>query len=406
MNGMLEVENSAFGMRRSEFKRPHQRWSKLNIENAAPAPASPTRSQPLSTPRNSPQRVKYSPAAEARTMRLGLKDLELPLKELSSHSNHSPSRPGKPKATHDYRVKRVFNPPPVQMMEARYLGKVYRFARPVRSFENHYAATDIQRVVRGGMQRLRYKIQRLEHWLDTSRDRTKQELAAIRRDTELRKAAIRAELDASAEKSRLRSAEAEVAAGERQKLIDYLRLENRRLREDNNKIATAIQSLNHENERIFDANSSSDDSIGSLAMHAKTIQKTHAKLQQVIPQYKAAIQEMEAAVRLRDMHLETERKLRGLYLNWGSEVQELFEGTMGEDELSDDVVRMCLEMEEQELKNFGVRCFNYESSYGRSGDAADDDSLDRMKARYDVPDPSEHAGIDEEIDAYTLHTLR
>lgn len=339
-------------------------------------------------------------------MRLGLKDLELPLKELSSHSNHSPSRPGKPKATHDYRVKRVFNPPPVQMMEARYLGKVYRFARPVRSFESHYAATDIQRVVRGGMQRLRYKIQQLEHWLDTSRDRTKQELAAIRRDTELRKAAIRAELDASAEKSRLRSAEAEVAAGERQKLIDYLRLENRRLREDNNKIATAIQSLKHENERIFDANSSSDDSIGSLALHSKTIQKTHSKLQQVIPQYKAAIQEMEAAVRLRDMHLETERKLRGLYLNWESEVQELFEGTMGEDELSDDVVRMCLEMEEQELKNFGVRCFHYDSSYGRSGDADDDDSLDRMKARYDVPDPSEHAGIDEEIDAYTLHTLR
>jgi hypothetical protein len=406
MNGMLEVENSAFGMRRSEFKRPHQRWSKLNIENAAPAPASPTRSQPLSTPRNSPQRVKYSPAAGAGTVRLGLKDLELPLKELSSHSNHSPSRPGKPKATHDYRVKRVFNPPPVQMMEARYLGKVYRFARPVRSFESHYAATDIQRVVRGGMQRLRYKIQRLEHWLDTSRDRTKQELAAIRRDTELRKAAIRAELDASAEKSRLRSAEAEVAAGERQKLIDYLRLENRRLREDNNKIATAIQSLKHENERIFDANSSSDDSIGSLALHSKTIQKTHSKLQQVIPQYKAAIQEMEAAVRLRDMHLETERKLRGLYLNWESEVQELFEGTMGEDELSDDVVRMCLEMEEQELKNFGVRCFHYDSSYGRSGDADDDDSLDRMKARYDVPDPSEHAGIDEEIDAYTLHTLR
>lgn len=340
-------------------------------------------------------------------MRHGLKDLGLPLKELSSHSNHSPSRPGKPKATHDYHVKRVFNPPPVQMMEARYMGKVYRFARPARSFENHYAATDIQRVVRGGMQRLRYKIQRLEHWLDTSRDRTDRELAAIRKDTELRKAAIRAELEASTEKSRERSAQTEVAAGECQKLIDYLRLENRRLRDDNNKISNAIQALKHENERIFDANSSSDDSIGSLAKHAKTIQKTHAKLQKVIPQYKAAIQEMEAAVRLRDLHLETERKLRGLYLNWGSEVMELFDGTMGEDELSDDVVRMCLDMEEQELKNFGVRCFNYDSSYGRSGDADDeDDSLDRMKARYDVPDPSEHAGIDEEIDAYTLHTLR
>jgi chromosome segregation ATPase len=283
------------------------------------------------------------------------------------------------------------------------MGKTFRFVRPARTYENREAATQIQRAVRGGMQRLRYKILKLQRMLDTSQDQTEAELSAIRKNTERRKEAIRAEMAMERADQLNKSGESTITPEECHRLIDYLRQENRRLREDNKKIFNAIEALKHENERIESANTSSDDSLDSLAAHAGTIIETHKKLLEVIPQYKAAVEEMKAAVNLRDFHIESERKVKRMYLDALSDISDKFEPTMGEDELSDDVIEMCLEVEEIELKKFGVRCVTYDSSYGRRDGA---DSLQRLKARYDVPDPSEHPLDDEEIDVYTLHTMK
>jgi hypothetical protein len=324
---------------------------------------------------------------------------------MSSHSNHTPRSYGKPRTTHNYKVKRVYNPPPVHYVESRYMGRTYRFVRPARTYENNEAAKQIQRAVRGSMERLRYKILKLQHLLDTSQDRTKAALSSIRESTERRKDAIRAEIamERAANLTMKKGGESQITSTECHKLIDYLRQENRRLREDNKKIFNAIQALKHENERIMNANSSSDDSLDSLATHAGTIIETHKKLLEVIPQYKSAVEEMKTAVNLRDLHIASERKVKGMYLDVLSEISDKFEPTMGEDELSDDVIELCLQVEELELKKFGVRCVTYDSTFGRHDDA---DSLQRLKARYDVPDPSEHPLDDEEIDAYNLHTLK
>lgn len=366
---------------------------------------------------NSPYRAEPSNQNNVAVTTNALKNLPLPLKNVSTHSlnassSHSavPVSPSTPKKAHKYNVQRVYNDPDVQWVRATYMGRTYRFVRPARSFVNHDAAKQIQRIIRGGMQRLHYKIQRLQHLLDTRKDRTDAAIAAIHKSNEKRKQNLRAKLNEKVKKGQRRIEQTQVTVDESLKVIEYVRRENKKLRESNQKIFTAMEVLKHENARIENANTETDDSLVSIAKHAETIEETHAKLMEVVPQFKAKVDEMEEALEQRNRYHDFERKIKIMYLKLMGKIAEKFEDNFAESELADEIVSKCLEMEERELDTFGASCNNFDSSYGRMSESSSKINCSESKMKslgehFQVADASDHADEDEEIDAYTVHTM-
>lgn len=271
-------------------------------------------------------------------------------------------------------------------------GKKKTFARPPSNLRTNRAATSIQRLVRGGMQRLRYRVARLEWMLDTRDQRTSDAKAQVRQEFEQRKATLRLKLEQESKKETRKQQQIRTTAEEAQKLVAYLRRENKRLREKNQEIHLAIVDLKQQNERLETANSVTDGTIGTLNDHTKTIEDTHAKLMEVVPKYQETIATLNDAVQLRRQYGNAEHKIRLLYVKLMGDIVEHLEGSTTEFALAEEAMQSILQLEEEELaKN---RPVNPDEYLGASSAALG----------FDVSDGADD-DEDDDLNNYRVHTM-
>ena len=76
------------------------------------------------------------------------------------------------------------------------------------------------------------------------------------------------------------------------KMLEYLRKEVFKLRNQNTQIRTDFELLKDNNQRLMDANASAGASFAALNQHAKQLTKTNAKLSSDIQQYRHTIQKL------------------------------------------------------------------------------------------------------------------
>lgn len=76
------------------------------------------------------------------------------------------------------------------------------------------------------------------------------------------------------------------------KMLEYLRKEVFKLRNQNAQMRTDFDLLKDNNQRLMDANASAGASFAALNQHAKSLSKTNAKLSSDIQQYRHQIQKL------------------------------------------------------------------------------------------------------------------
>ena len=257
-------------------------------------------------------------------------------------------------------------------------GKPKSFVPPKYTKRNNHAATQIQRIARGGWQRLHFRIMLLEHKLDTRHERTADALEKVEQRTEQRKEALRSKMEERAKKQLEKVTAEQKAAQEGQRIIAYLRKENKKLREKNEKIFSAIYALKEQNARLEEANESTDESFSTLNDHAKQIEDTHEKLKVIVPQYKSSVEKLRDAVEVRRQFCLAEHKIKLMYVKCVGTLVEMVEDGCKDTKLVDEVVTYCIDMEaEDNAQTLPAKLEQEETEYGDDDeDVSECDSLD------------------------------
>jgi hypothetical protein len=220
---------------------------------------------------------------------------------------------------------------------------------PLRSNkEIEYAAIEIQRIARGGWQRLMFRIALLQHKLDTHGERTAVCIQRIKDRTQQRKDKFTRQIEKQEQALLKRSAQESILAEESRKICQFLRKENNRLRIKNEKIYKAIQALKHDNARLENANIATDEHFSTLGDQAKHIEEMNVKLKTIVPVYEASVEEMSEAVEMRRQFCLSENKIKLTYVTSIIKAAEMLEDRCKDSDLVDEIFEYCLSNEGEE----------------------------------------------------------
>jgi hypothetical protein len=225
---------------------------------------------------------------------------------------------------------------------------VAEYAPPASDKEAEYAAIDIQKIARGRLQRLKFRIAVLQHKLDTNDETTAASLQRIKDRTQQRKDKFRRQIEKQEKAVLKRSVQELTLAKETHKISEFLRKENHKLRLKNEKIYKAIAALKQDNARLENANTSTDEHFSTLSDHAKHIDETNAKLQTAVPMYKASVENMGEAVDMRRQFCLSERKIKLTYIKAIGKAVEMMEDRCKDTDLVDDIFEYCISDEGEE----------------------------------------------------------
>jgi hypothetical protein len=222
------------------------------------------------------------------------------------------------------------------------------YAPPTSDKEAEYAAIDIQRIARGGWQRLMFKIALLQQKLDTHGERTAASIQRIKDRTQQRKDKLRRQIMKQEKAVLKRSAQESTLAEESHKIVEFLRKENNKLRNKNEKIYKAIQALKKDNARLENANIATDEHFSTLGDQAKQIEEMHSKLKTIIPMYESSVEDMREAVEMRRQLCLSEHKIKLTYTKAIGTAVEMMEDRCKDTDLVDEIFEYCLSNEGEE----------------------------------------------------------
>jgi urease gamma subunit len=264
---------------------------------------------------------------------------------------------------------KVVNAPATKKYQGWGFGKVKEFTLPEDNEETNKAAVQIQRIARGGWQRLKYKIALLQYKIDTTDERIEADKEAIREYVEESKKFIRQKAFQQEAKEMKKVMQASETATEGQKVIAFLRDENRKLREKNAEIFTAIQDLKVQNTRLEEANEKTADTFSKLDQHAKGLLQTNQQLQAVVPKYKERYTEMKDEAELRRQYCLFEHQLKVNYVKAIGTIVEAIEKQCKDEKLVEQCVNLCLEMTNENDED-AVEFLDQENSNEAEGSAS------------------------------------
>jgi hypothetical protein len=224
-------------------------------------------------------------------------------------------------------------------------GKTKHFEKPRDNEKTREAAICVQRMVRGWWQRLQFRIQLLEFKLLHRDVLTRQAVKKVHERKELRKNMYNKKMKEVANKELAKVTDAEKCAYESQRIIQFLRKQNKKLREKNQKIYEASVNLKQENDRLEGVNWHTGDTVSQLSAYAKHIQETHDKLVHVIPKYQDSIFELQEGLDLRNQYCALEHKTKLLYLKCAGHVITKVEFCCRDADLVDEIVGYALQMD-------------------------------------------------------------
>jgi hypothetical protein len=214
--------------------------------------------------------------------------------------------------------------------------------------EIEYAAIDIQRIARGGWQRLLFRIALLQRKLDTHGERTAASIRRIKDRTQQRKDKFTRQIEKQKQAVLKRQAQESTVAEESRKICHFLRKENNKLRLKNEKIYNAIQSLMQDNARLENANIATDEHVSTLGDQAKHIEEMNTKLITIVPMYEDSVERMSEALDMRQQFCRAEHNIRLTYVKAIVTAAEMMEDRCKDSDLVDEIFEYCLSNEEEE----------------------------------------------------------
>jgi len=155
---------------------------------------------------------------------------------------------------------------------------------------------------------------------------------------------IKKELANDKEKDK-KSAQQQTLIDESQKIIEYLRKENMKLRNQNDTMRKDFRSLKENNARLMEANASAGESFAALNEHAKQLNGTNAKLIKNVEAYKQQLEKLKDDLKTRQAYYLAEAEARLAYQKTMAQIVGTIQDKCRDAQLVEDVVIMALECE-------------------------------------------------------------
>jgi myosin heavy subunit len=225
------------------------------------------------------------------------------------------------------------------------------------------AAIKIQAVARGFLQRPKYQLalkekeeeENLANQLNEMKDKLAEAEEQRKRDLEDAKFQFEQEMEEYKEKleDQLR-AESKKAGGSAQhktlidesgKIIEYLRKENMKLRQQCESMKRDYKSLKENNSRLMEANASASSSFNQLNDHAKGLNATNARLIKNVDTYKKQLVKMKEDLKSRQAFYLAEAHARVAYQKTLARIVAQVQDQSKNAQLIEDVVIWALECE-------------------------------------------------------------
>ncbi len=269
------------------------------------------------------------------------------------------------------------------------------------------AATRIQAAVRGFIQRPKYRqavlrkkeeedlanqLDKMKAKLNDAEEKRKRDLEDARfqfeQEMEEYKEKLEDQLRAEAEKQN-KSAQHQTLIDESGKIIEYLRKENMKLRQQCESMKRDYKSLKENNARLMEANASASSSFNQLNEHAKGLNATNARLIKNVDTYKKQLVKMKEDLKNRQAFYLAEAHARVAYQKTLARIVAQVQDKSRDAQLVEDVVIWALECEAEAkseraaLENAGQKAppgsaaaAPAKSAHRPTDDDSDDDSDD------------------------------
>jgi myosin V len=225
------------------------------------------------------------------------------------------------------------------------------------------AAIRIQAIVRGFIQRPKYKQalnrkkeeEDLAKQLDKMKDKLAEAEEQRKRDLEDAKFQFEQEMEDYKEKledqlraeadKQNKSAQQQTLIDESGKIIEYLRKENMKLRQQCESMKRDYKSLKENNARLMEANASASNSFNQLNEHAKGLNATNARLIKNVDTYKKQLVKMKEDLKNRQAFYLAEAHARVAYQKTLARIVAQVQDKSRDAQLVEDVVIWALECE-------------------------------------------------------------
>uniref|UniRef100_A0A7S3P970 Myosin motor domain-containing protein n=1 Tax=Amphora coffeiformis TaxID=265554 RepID=A0A7S3P970_9STRA len=168
--------------------------------------------------------------------------------------------------------------------------------------------------------------------------------AAAEAEMEEYRLKVKQELENDKEKQK-RSAQQQSLIEESGKIIEYLRKENMKLRNQNETLRKDFKSLKENNARLMEANASAGASFSALNDHAKQLNLTNAKLIRNVEAYKGQLEKLKDDLKTRQAYYLAEAEARLAYQKTMAQIVGAIQDKCRDAQLVEDVVIMALECE-------------------------------------------------------------
>ena len=225
------------------------------------------------------------------------------------------------------------------------------------------AAIRIQSVVRGFIQRPKYRaalvkkheeedlanqLTKMQHKLNEAEDQRKRDLEDAKfqfeQEMEEYKEKLEDQLRAESEKQN-KSAQQQTLIDESGKIIEYLRKENMKLRQQCESMKRDYKGLKENNARLMEANASASNSFNQLNEHAKGLNGTNARLIKNVDTYKEQLVKMKEELKNRQAFYMAEAHARVAYQKTLARIVAQVQDKSRDAQLVEDVVIWALECE-------------------------------------------------------------
>eukprot|EP00522_Entomoneis_paludosa_P018802 CAMPEP_0172440310 /NCGR_PEP_ID=MMETSP1065-20121228/970_1 /TAXON_ID=265537 /ORGANISM="Amphiprora paludosa, Strain CCMP125" /LENGTH=1156 /DNA_ID=CAMNT_0013189097 /DNA_START=168 /DNA_END=3638 /DNA_ORIENTATION=- len=195
---------------------------------------------------------------------------------------------------------------------------------------------------------LKNKIKSLEDAVrDAEKARAKEvEEARARAEAEMEEYRIKVKEELANDKEKQKkSAQQQTLIDESGKIIEYLRKENMKLRNQNETMRKDFKALKENNSRLMEANASASNSFTALNDHAKQLNVTNAKLIRNVEAYKTQLEKLKDDLKTRQAYYLAEAEARLAYQKTMAQIVGAIQDKCRDAQLVEDVVIMALECE-------------------------------------------------------------
>jgi myosin V len=173
--------------------------------------------------------------------------------------------------------------------------------------------------------------------VEAAREAAEQEMEEYRKK-------VKEELSNDKEKQK-KNAQQQSLIEESGKIIEYLRKENMKLRNQNDTMRKDFKALKENNQRLMEANASAGQSFTALNDHAKQLNATNAKLIKNVDSYKVQLEKLKEDLKTRQAYYLAEAEARLAYQKTMAQIVGSVQDKCRDAQLVEDVVIMALECE-------------------------------------------------------------